>query len=260
MAGGGALAAVAAVLVLALLAAAGWLVLQRQSAAIGMRNLGTAAARKSRSVVIAGPMGAGKTALWCYLRFPGTAATQAVPRTQTSMGVNASEAVVGGVPAYLVDVPGHQKFGADRDAHLASASAVVFVVDSAEAARDARPAAEALYDVLASSGLVERECPVLVLCNKQDDALAASNARVRALLEAEIDALRASRQQALDSLGAAAHDDAERAADFLGFEGKQFSFEDLAQPVQFNEASMALGRSAGGLEMIETWIAESLRQ
>ncbi|KAJ2771571.1 hypothetical protein IWQ56_000357 [Coemansia nantahalensis] len=257
--GGGVLAALASVLVLALAGLAGWFLLQRHSAAIQQTNLGAAAARKSRAVVIAGRMGAGKTALWCHLRFPETSATQAVPRTQTSMAVNASEARVAGARVHLVDVPGHQKYRADRDAQLAAASAVVFVVDSVDAARDVRPAAEALYDVLASGGLQDRECPVLVLCNKQDDSRAASNERVRAALEAEIDTLRASRQQALDSLGAAAHDDADRASDFLGFEGKAFSFEDLATPVQFNEASMALGRSAGGLEMVEQWIADALQ-
>ncbi|KAJ2712137.1 hypothetical protein H4R19_002909 [Coemansia spiralis] len=259
MAGGSVLAVLAGVLALALAGLAGWFLIQKQSAAIGLTNLGVAAARKSKAVVIAGPMGAGKTALWCYLRFPETSATQAVPRTQTSMAVNASEAQVAGASVYLVDVPGHQKYRADRDAQLAAASAVLFVVDSVEAARDVRPAAEALYAVLASGGLQDRECPVLVLCNKQDDARAASNKRVQAALEAEIDVLRASRQQALDSLGGAAHSDADRASDFLGFEGKAFSFEDLATPVQFNESSMTLGRGAGGLEMVEQWIADALQ-
>ncbi|KAJ1733203.1 hypothetical protein LPJ61_001678 [Coemansia biformis] len=259
MADGGVLAVLAGVVALALAGLAGWFLLQRQSAAIGLTNLGTAAARKSKSVVLTGPMGAGKTALWCYLRFSDTSATQAVPRTQTSMAVNTSEARIGEANVYLVDVPGHQKYRFDRDAQLAAASAVVFVVDSVQAARDVRLTAEALYDVLASDGLQERECPVLVLCNKQDSALAASNERVRAALESEINTLRASRQQALDSLGAAAHDDADKASDFLGFEGKAFSFEDLATPIQFNESSMALGRGAGGLEMVEQWIAGALQ-
>ncbi|KAJ1662899.1 hypothetical protein GGF38_003264, partial [Coemansia sp. RSA 25] len=109
----------------------------------------------------------------------------------------------------------------------------------------------------------------------QDDPMALSNVRVKALLEDEIDKLRASRQAGLDSLraahvaasgarGAAAggdDDDAaadERISDFLGYDGKKFSFEDLPNPIQINESSLVLGHDTSGLEQVERWIADTL--
>ncbi|KAJ2794459.1 hypothetical protein H4R20_006218 [Coemansia guatemalensis] len=189
------------------------------------------------------------------------------------MGINAADAFIDETQAYLVDVPGHQKYRYDRDTQLQAARAVVFVVDSAAVSQDIRPTAETLYDVLANRNMQTSECPVLVLCNKQDDPMALSNARIKELLEEEIDSLRTSRQAGLDSLrgdslgaaGAGAHgdDDAaveEKMQDFLGFDGKRFCFEDLSQPVQFNESSMVLGHDAGGLELVERWIADALHQ
>ncbi|KAJ2349802.1 hypothetical protein IWW50_006384 [Coemansia erecta] len=262
------------ILVLALTMLFGWYILSKQSAAISQKSMALASGATTLSspnkntVIIAGPMGTGKTALWCHLRFTATSATRAVPRTQTSMAINAAHTHVDGSRAYLVDVPGHQKFRFDRDTQLAAARAVVFVVDSVEAARDIRPTAETLYDVLANRHVQEKECPVLVLCNKQDDPLALANVRIKALLEEEIDVLRGSRQAGLDSLQGTAHgsaaaydDDAaaeERASDFLGFDGKKFAFEDLSHPVQFNESSMVVGHDAGGLEQVERWIADAL--
>ncbi|KAJ2455309.1 hypothetical protein EV183_000845 [Coemansia sp. RSA 2336] len=255
--------------VLLVLALAGWYWLQQQSAAISKQSLamasGSGSASQSTSrqpkVVITGLMSTGKTALWCHLRFSQTSVKSAAPMTQTSMALNIAEAFVNETRALLVDVPGHQKFHFDRTTQLSQASAVVFVVDSARVAQDIREAAECLYDVLANQHVQEKEVPVLVVCNKQDDPLALANTRVQGLLEEEIDRLRGSRQAGLDSVQDAAGDDAaeERARDFLGFEGKRFAFEDVVSPVQFNEATMVVGHDAGGLEQIERWIADALQ-
>ncbi|KAJ1854270.1 hypothetical protein LPJ76_004177 [Coemansia sp. RSA 638] len=250
-------------LVLALGALIGWYILSKQSAAISQKSLaiasGTTISQPKNTVVITGPMGSGKTSLWCHLRFPATSASSAAPRTQTSMAINAARIDEG--RAYLVDVPGHQKFRFDRDTQLKAARAVVFMVDSVQVARDIRATAETLYDVLANASVQENECPVLVLCNKQDDALALPNVRVKEMLEEEIDGLRGSRQAGLDSLQGTVDDDAaveEKAGDYLGIDGKKFVFEDLCHPVQFNESSMVIGHDAGGLEQVERWISESL--
>ncbi|KAJ2162625.1 hypothetical protein GGF46_000498 [Coemansia sp. RSA 552] len=268
------------VLVLVVAGAVGWYVLNQQSAAISRQSIaiatGTAAtsgalSKKSKTtVVITGPMDGGKTSLWCHLRFTTTSSKGAVPHTQTSMAVNVADAFVEETQAYLVDVPGHQKYSFDRDAQLEAARAIVFVVDSSAATGVIRQTAETLYDVLAHRSVQQRECPLLVLCNKQDLPGALANSRIKEMLEAEIDSLRSSRQAGLDSLSGtvhgslAAHDDdaaaEEKASDFLGYDGKKFSFEDLANPVQFNESSMVLGHDAGGLEAVERWIADSLQQ
>ncbi|KAI9502800.1 hypothetical protein GGI25_005184 [Coemansia spiralis] len=267
-----------------------WFVLNQQSAAISKQGIALAAGTPAASllatrrgkvdnaVVITGPSGSGKTSLWYHLRFPtfrsssGDQNKKALPDTQTSMAINTAETDVHEANALLVDVPGHPKFKFDRDSHLALAKGVVFVVDSSTISQSLRPIAESLYDVLANSHIQRKECPVLLLCNKQDEPSSLSNTRIKAMLEDEIDRLRSSRQAALDSLRdtgsdlqpskylAGNDDDAaeEKANDFLGYDGKKFSFEDLQTPVQINESSMFVGHDAGGLEQIERWIADTI--
>ncbi|KAJ2870147.1 hypothetical protein GGH93_005798 [Coemansia aciculifera] len=254
-----------------------WYLLNQQSAAIssqsialasGIHGLSSAQKKRNNAIVLVGPMGAGKTALWTRLRFPDSTAQ---PETQTSMSVNAAEAHINESNAYLVDIPGHQKYRLDRDSYLPMARGIIFVVDSTRLSETIRSTAELIYDVLANAKVQTNETPLLLLCNKQDDPMALSNARVKALLEDEIDKLRASRQAGLDSLrdanvaasGAAAgdEDDAaadERISDFLGYDGKKFSFEDLPNPIQLNESSLVLGHDTSGLEQIESWIADTL--
>ncbi|KAJ2859096.1 hypothetical protein FB639_005829, partial [Coemansia asiatica] len=184
-----------------------WIVLQRQSAAISTKSLalasGTSVAalqsskKRSNTVLITGPIGAGKTALWCYIRFPEN---KAAPKTQTSMAVNSAEVKVGDVNICLVDVPGHQKHRFDRDAFLPVARGVVFVIDSVSVSQNLTSTTELLYDVLANKHVQQKETPVLILCNKQDDPSALSNVRIKGLLEEEIDRLRASRQADIGSL------------------------------------------------------------
>ncbi|KAJ2068890.1 hypothetical protein GGH13_004740 [Coemansia sp. S155-1] len=256
-----------------------WYLLNQQSAAISSQSMalasgnsihGLSPAQKKRNnaIVLVGPMGAGKTALWTRLRFPDSTSQ---PETQTSMSVNAAEAHINESNAYLVDIPGHQKYRLDRDSYLPMARGIIFVVDSTRLSETIRSTAELVYDVLANAKVQTNETPLLLLCNKQDDPLALSNTRVKALLEDEIDKLRTSRQAGLDSLrdahvaasGAAAGDDddaaaEERISDFLGYDGKKFSFEDLPNPIQFNESTLILGHDTSGLELIEGWIADTL--
>ncbi|KAJ2055868.1 hypothetical protein GGI08_004006 [Coemansia sp. S2] len=256
-----------------------WYLLNQQSAAISSQSMalasgnsihGLSSAQKKRNnaIVLVGPMGAGKTALWTRLRFPNSTSQ---PETQTSMSVNAAEAHINESNAYLVDIPGHQKYRLDRDSYLPMARGIIFVVDSTRLSENIRSTAELVYDVLANAKVQTNETPLLLLCNKQDDPLALSNTRVKALLEDEIDKLRTSRQAGLDSLrdahvaasGAAAGDDddaaaEERISDFLGYDGKKFSFEDLPNPIQFNESTLILGHDTSGLELIESWIADTL--
>ncbi|KAJ2898745.1 hypothetical protein IWW38_001253 [Coemansia aciculifera] len=282
--GGSSLYVVVGTLLVVLVGALVWFLLNQQSAAISSQSIalasgnslhGLSSAQKKRNnaIVVVGPVGAGKTALWTLLRYPDSTDQ---PQTQTSMSVNAAEVHINESNAYLVDIPGHQKYRLDRDSYLPMARGIIFVVDSARVAETIRPTAELIYDVLANNKVQTNETPLLLLCNKQDEPMALANVRIKALLEDEIDKLRASRQAGLDSLrdahvaasgtgsataGGGDDDDAaadERISDFLGYDGKKFSFEDLPNPIQINESSLVLGHDTSGLEHIERWIADTL--
>ncbi|KAJ1666902.1 hypothetical protein IW140_003320 [Coemansia sp. RSA 1813] len=274
---------------LVLLVLTTWYLLNKQSAKISSQGIALAAGAPAASllskrrgttnnaILITGPTQSGKTSLWYYLRFPtsrnrqsnendGDKTTKLVsskpslPETLASMAINTAESDIHEANALLIDIPGHPKFKFDRDSHLALAKGVLFVVDSSTISQSLRATAEVLYEVLANKHVQEKECPVLLLCNKQDEPSSLSNVRIKAMLEDEINNLRASRQASTRSLGHndddAAADD--KAADFLGYDGKKFSFEDLPNPVQFNESSMLVGHDAGGLEHIERWIADTI--
>ncbi|KAJ2678781.1 hypothetical protein GGH99_005619 [Coemansia sp. RSA 1285] len=253
----------------------------------------------NNAIVITGPAQSGKTSLWYHLRFPAprnrhednnnnsnsnsnnsgsadaniddgsktmtSARAPSLPETLASMAINTVETDIHEGRALLIDIPGHPKFKFDRDSHLALAKGVLFVIDSSTIAQSVRATAEALYEVLANKSVQEKECPVLLLCNKQDEPSSVSNTRIKAMLEDEINSLRASRQASAKSLGHANYDDdddaaaEEKAADFLGYDGKKFSFEDLSNPVQLNESSMVIGHDAGGFEHIERWIADTVQ-
>ncbi|KAJ2554891.1 hypothetical protein EV175_002441 [Coemansia sp. RSA 1933] len=269
---------------LLLLVLATWYLLNKQSAAISNQAIALAAGAPAaallskrrgavnNAIIITGPTQSGKTSLWYHLRFPTWRNSQgtndrdskhSLPETLASMAINTAETHVHEANALLIDIPGHTKFNFDRDSHLALAKGVVFVIDSSTVSQTIRPTAEALYEVLANKHVQEKECAVLFLCNKQDEPSSLSNVRIKAMLEDEINSLRASRQASTKSLGHNNDDDDdaaadEKTADYLGYDGKKFSFEDLPNPVQFNESSMVVGHDAGGLEHIERWIADTI--
>lgn len=263
----------AALLIISLIAfggLVGFYILNQQSKAISNKSIaiatGSAAATTAansnakhnhNTIVIAGPMGAGKTSLWCRLRFPSTKKSN----TQTSMSINAAEAHIDESTAYMVDIPGHQKYQFDRDSYLPLARGIIFVVDSTAIADNIRGTTEMLYSILANQAVQTKELPVLVLCNKQDDsATAVSHVRIKTMLEEEINSLRASRQAGLTATTKLDDDEDtnDKLGDFLGYDGQKFSFEHLPNTVQINESSMILGHDAGGLEQVERWIADTL--
>ncbi|KAJ2394317.1 hypothetical protein GGI23_004735 [Coemansia sp. RSA 2559] len=280
---------------LVLLVLATWYLLDKQSKAISNQGIALAAGAPAASllskrrgaannaIIITGPTQSGKTSLWYHLRFPASRNPQgndedekknakipassskhSLPETLASMAINTADTDIHEANALLIDIPGHPKFKFDRDSHLALAKGVLFVIDSTTVSQSLRTTAEALYEVLANKHVQEKECHVLLLCNKQDEPSSLSNVRIKAMLEDEINSLRTSRQASTKSLGHNNNDDDddaaadEKAADFLGYDGKKFSFEDLPNPVQFNEASMVVGHDAGGLEHIERWIADTI--
>lgn len=83
---------------------------------------------------------------------------------------------------------------------------------------------------------------MLIVCNKQDEPLAKGAAVIKPLLEKELNVIRQTRTnrlQSVDDKTSAAGDEV-----FLGRQGKDFAFTHLAQDVQVVEASARSGELA----------------
>lgn len=83
---------------------------------------------------------------------------------------------------------------------------------------------------------------MLIVCNKQDEPLAKGAAVIKPLLEKELNVIRQTRTnrlQSVDEKTSTAGDEV-----FLGRQGKDFAFTHLAQDVQVVEASARSGELA----------------
>eukprot|EP00842_Homolaphlyctis_polyrhiza_P003248 jgi/Hompol1/3924/HPOL_000721-RA len=205
--------------------------------------VGAAAARRRRqratkqdTLMLAGLMGAGKTALFhklCHGRSVETC---------TSMQENVGQVVLDKDNAKqtsfkLVDLPGHEKLRFKYQQFLPSAKGILFVLDASQIRRVQmlRSAAEYIYTLLADPLSSSHEIPLTVLCNKSEELLALSPEKIQKMLEQEINELRKTRSAGVvgqaDLDGGDAEDDEEAA--YLGFEGQPFKFEHIPNPVEF---------------------------
>ncbi|KAF9436288.1 hypothetical protein BGZ76_004351 [Entomortierella beljakovae] len=149
-------------------------------------------------------------------------------------------------PIHLVDVPGHERLRFKFSEFMPITRAVVFVVDSSTVSRQTRLLAEYLYDILSDKFAQSERIPVLIACNKSDLLTSSKKERIQTLLETEINKLRQTRTAALDT-----QDSDENETVYLGFEGKDFSFQDLENDVEFIEYSA----ESKDVEGIKDWVA-----
>lgn len=125
--------------------------------------------KRGSTIVIAGPLNAGKSTLFYQLK-DGSTHNGLV----ASMQENAAAVPVAGPkggPAKtvrLLDMPGHHSFRHRLEAALREAAGVVFLVDAVDITPHRVEAAEALYEVLASPSFSKRRLPLLVAANKAD--------------------------------------------------------------------------------------------
>ncbi|CAK7239739.1 MAG: hypothetical protein STHCBS139747_001174 [Sporothrix thermara] len=250
------------------------------------------------SVLVAGPPGAGKTALVTRLerRAPKP------PTTYTSQTINIVELAVNedGTSRYsddldasgavakkflVIDTPGHGKLRGSTLAKLSSASstasetklrAVVYMVDSAALAEDGgiADAASYLYDILlalqkrmgaGNSSKAPPAIPVLVAANKADLFTALPAALIKTQLEAELGRIRTSRSKGLlsSSVGADDVDTANESDEWLGEYGsKAFHFSQMREfdiDVDVVAGNVAGSEGSGpGVDKWWKWIADKM--
>ncbi len=129
----------------------------------------------------------------------------------------------------LVDLPGHPRleskssFWLERPKQL---SKICVVVDAAGETSHFQRAAHVLFFLLTNSALIKHKTAVKIIANKSDLEGALSLEPLQALLERELDGLRASR--AADVLVSSSE---ESHQEYLGYEGEPFSFEHVVNPI-----------------------------
>ena len=164
--------------------------------------------KKKPAALLLGPSNAGKTLLFHRL------VNNEIEETVASM--KSDEGIVDN--KLLVDVPGHRRLRNEVTKELTRATKIVFMVDAADATRQAKAAAELLYEIFCCESTPE----LLILCNKRDKAGAKTPARVKLTLASEIETL----HKTAKTMGSTGDDESMVAPIDTG--GKFFSFESHA--------------------------------
>lgn len=198
--------------------------------------------RKTKSartdILITGLSDAGKTYLFSQLLYSTD------KETFSSITTNVGEFSTEQGPIRVVDIPGNERLrNKFLDQYKYLAKAIVFVIDSVAIQKDIRDVADYLYTILSDQGT--SSTPVLIVCNKQDVTMAKGEIVVKALLEKELNLVRQTRMNRLQSVDNSSGDEV-----FLGKTGKDFVFNHLSQDIQFVECS-AKSRDLSG---IVNWI------
>lgn len=106
-----------------------------------------------------------------------------------------------------------------------------------------------LYNLL-SDPCIQKNIPVLILCNKQDQVMAKGCAVIKTLLEKEINLLRMTKTSQLETT------DALSVNVFLGKQGKDFEFSHLDSQIDFAN-SFAFNKdsqTAADIEELNKWL------
>lgn len=173
----------------------------------------------SRKLVLFGPVGGGKSAIYHRLRFG-----RVVPTVSSLTVTDATFVPHGreGKPANVVDVPGSGRLRAQLLQQASSASALLCVLDGTQLGAQAREAAGMLFEVLAHDPVARRKVPVTVAVNKADAPGAATPTAARKAIEQEVQRVRLARTTMGDTSG--------RDKTYRGIaedDGQPFSFDHL---------------------------------
>ena len=170
--------------------------------------LGGGSKKKQPAALLLGPSNAGKTLL--FHRLVNNELEETVASMKSCEGIVDNK--------LLVDVPGHRRLRNEVTKELTRATKIVFMVDAADATRQAKGAAELLYEIFCQ----DSRPPLLILCNKRDRPGAKTPARVKLTLASEIETL----HKTAKTMGSTGDDQQQVAPIDTG--GKFFSFESHA--------------------------------
>uniref|UniRef100_A0A7S2I9C4 Signal recognition particle receptor subunit beta n=1 Tax=Haptolina brevifila TaxID=156173 RepID=A0A7S2I9C4_9EUKA len=201
--------------------------------------------KSGRKLVIFGPVGGGKTAIYHWLRFGRIIPTVSSMQPTSASFVPSGSMASGNRPTLVVDVPGSGRLRSTLLEEASSAAALVCVIDATQLVTQARDAAGMLFEVLSHDPVARRQPPVLIAVNKQDCIGAATNAAARKTIEQEVERVRLARTTMEDTSGRTKQvrgiaDDSQGA----------FSFDHLANKVTFAATSATKLQLTPLLELI----------
>ncbi|XP_011697162.1 PREDICTED: signal recognition particle receptor subunit beta [Wasmannia auropunctata] len=182
--------------------------------------------RKSagHSILLTGLSDGGKTVI--YARLVGSKFV----KTYTSVKENVGNIMVNNSSLRIVDIPGDERLrGKYFDKYKSSVKGLVYVIDSVTIQKEIRDVAEYLYNLLSDSD-IQKNVPVLILCNKQDQTMAKGCAVIKTLLEKELNLLRMTKTSQLEATDASSNNV------FLGKQGQHFEFSHLDSRIDFAES------------------------
>ncbi|PIK40351.1 Signal recognition particle receptor subunit beta, partial [Apostichopus japonicus] len=138
---------------------------------------------KKRTILLTGVSDAGKTALFTKLIFGKEAVTYT--SIKENSGLYFVKAKGKDVP--LVDIPGNERQRLQLwEKFKEETRGLIFVVDSSRFQKEVKEVAEFLYILLTDPVVHRSKLRLLVVCNKQDVALAKSAKVIQTQLEKEL--------------------------------------------------------------------------
>lgn len=198
--------------------------------------------KRGNTVVLAGPVNAGKTTLFYQLK------DGEKPGVVASMQENSAVCCANGKQFRVLDIPGHHSFRNKLESSLKDAACVVFLIDAVEITPHKVEAAEMLYEVLVNPYFQRQRIPILVACNKADlEEEAHSVEFIRKTLDKQLDAMRKTKTAGIGK-------DAAAQAPALSALDKPFSLQGLRNKVVLAECSALQGQLAD----ITSFITNSL--
>lgn len=155
-------------------------------------------AGRGRSLLLFGPVGGGKSALYCRLKqgriMPTVSSMEPATASFVLHGTNGS-------PVRVCDMPGSGRLRESLKEEAARSAALVCVLDGTQLAAQVREAAGMIFDVFSHDTVAQRPPALLVVVNKLDTAGCATPAAARKALEQEVQRVRLARTTMRDTSG-----------------------------------------------------------
>ncbi|CAK4406921.1 unnamed protein product [Aphanomyces euteiches] len=144
-------------------------------------------------ILLLGPCGSGKTALFHRLRDGAVSVETVTSMKETMETFPLHDEETANVS--VLDFPGHERLRSQAPQFYPIAKKIVFIVDATTVSDplQVRKAAEFLFDIFTHPKLNDNGIPVLIACSKADQATAAAPSRIQLLLEAELTQLKGTR-------------------------------------------------------------------